>query len=54
MQLHGIKPKNHINSQKEYIRKLEEKNTKQREIKEMQGCMYNPSLYYKLCRVGIV
>eukprot|EP00347_Sterkiella_histriomuscorum_P013037 403366257 len=36
MELNGIKPKNHINNQKDYIKKLEEKNKKNKELKVLK------------------
>ena len=35
MEGNGIKPRNHINEQKEYIRKLEERNKRMKELKEI-------------------
>ena len=40
MELYGIKPKNHITEQKEYIRRLEEKNKKMKELKDANGIIF--------------
>jgi hypothetical protein len=41
IELNGGRPKNHIDEQKEYIKRLEEKNRKANEIKQMQPGMSN-------------